>query len=171
MNDATPGTVSLHCRHCRTLLATLRNEEERVASAIRDGMWCATCEKTAPVSTFRQSTERDARKLPVSPRDESDDVSIEELQKAVEHMHGVPARFLEAVEVDERFKGDVVWQGTVKVFALDKHPSGATRAYAWSYLVEGTRRKFKAVLGLPPVDGPVMAVRASILAEQAKAKN
>jgi hypothetical protein len=35
-----------------------------------------------------------------------DDVSIDELQKAVEHTHGVPARFVEAVEVDERFKGE-----------------------------------------------------------------
>jgi hypothetical protein len=30
----------------------------------------------------------------------------------------------------------------VKVFALTGHPSGATRAYAWSYRTEGTRRKF-----------------------------
>jgi hypothetical protein len=100
-----------------------------------------------------------------------DDVSIDELREAVEHMHGVPARFVEAVEVDERFNGEVVWQGAVKVFALTGHPSGATRAYAWSHLVEGTRRKFKAVLGVPPVDGPVMAVRASILAEQQAKKN
>jgi hypothetical protein len=27
----------------------------------------------------------------------TDDVSIAELQKAVEHMHGVPARFVESV--------------------------------------------------------------------------
>jgi hypothetical protein len=57
-----------------------------------------------------------------------DDVSIDELREAVEHMHGVPARFVEAVEVDERFKGDVLRQGAVKVFALTGHPSGATRA-------------------------------------------
>ncbi len=62
-------------------------------------------------------------------------------------MHGVPARFVEVVEVDERFNGEIVWQGAVKVFALTGHPSGATRAYAWSYRTEGTRRKFKAVLG------------------------
>jgi hypothetical protein len=96
-----------------------------------------------------------------------DDVSIDELREAVEHMHGVPARYVETVEVDERFNGEVVWQGAVKVFALTGHPSGATRAYAWSYRTgEGSRRKFKAVLGAPPVDGPVMAVRASILAEE-----
>lgn len=100
-----------------------------------------------------------------------DDVSIEELLKAVEHLHGVPASFVEAVDVDERFNGEVVWQGTVKIFAITGHASGATRAYAWSYRTEGTRRKFKAVLGVPPVDSAVMAVRASILAAQQKKTN
>ena len=31
--------------------------------------------------------------------------------------------------------------------------------------------QFKAMLGVPPVDGPVMAVRVSILADLEKAKN
>jgi hypothetical protein len=34
-----------------------------------------------------------------------DDVSIDELREAVEHLHGVPARYVETVAVDERFKG------------------------------------------------------------------
>lgn len=97
-----------------------------------------------------------------------DDVSIDELREAVEHMHGVPASYVESVEVDERFQGAIVWQGTVKVFALARHPSGATRAYAWSHRTEGTRRKFKAVLGVPPIDSEVMAVRASIIADEKK---
>lgn len=58
-----------------------------------------------------------------------DDVSIEELQKAVEHLHGVPAKFIEAVEVDERFDGEIVWQGIVKVFDVTGHPSGATQDF------------------------------------------
>jgi hypothetical protein len=33
-----------------------------------------------------------------------DDVSIDELREAVEHMHGVPARYVETVEVDERLR-------------------------------------------------------------------
>jgi hypothetical protein len=37
-----------------------------------------------------------------------DDVSIDELRETVEHLRGVPARFVEAVEVDERFNGEVV---------------------------------------------------------------
>ncbi len=101
-----------------------------------------------------------------------DDVSLDELREAVEYMHGVPATYVETVEVDERFKGEVVWQGAVKVFALTGHPSGATRAYAWSFRTgEGTKRRFKAVLGVAPVDGPVMAVRASILADEQKKRN
>jgi len=47
-----------------------------------------------------------------------DDVSIDELREAVEHMHGVPARYLETVEVDERFKGQVAWQGAVRPVPL-----------------------------------------------------
>jgi hypothetical protein len=35
---------------------------------------------------------------------------IDELREAVEHMQGVPARYVETVEVDERFKGQIVWQ-------------------------------------------------------------
>lgn len=97
-----------------------------------------------------------------------DEVSIEELQAAVEHMHGVPASFVESVDVHETFNGETVWQGAVKVFAITGHPSGATRAYAWSHRTEGTRRKFKAVLGVPPVDSAVMAVRASIIADEKK---
>lgn len=80
----------------------------------------------------------------------SDDVSLDELREAVEHLHGVPARYVEAVEVDERFNGEIVWQGAVKICELTAHPSGETTAYAWSFRTEGTRRRFKAVLGVPP---------------------
>ena len=96
---------------------------------------------------------------------EPDDVSPEELARHVQVMHGVPARFVEAVEVHETHEGRTVWEGAVKVFALTGHPSGATRAYAWSYPTDGGKRRFHAVLGLPPVDGPVMAVRTAVLAE------
>jgi hypothetical protein len=98
-----------------------------------------------------------------------DAVSTDDLRMAVERIHGVSARFVESVEVDERFEGDVVWQGVVKVFDLAEHASGARRAYAWSYRAKGTR-EYKAILGIPPVDGPSTAVRASIMAERQPAK-
>jgi hypothetical protein len=98
---------------------------------------------------------------------EPDDVSPAELARHVQAMHGVPAKFIEAVEVHEKMADGktTVWEGAVKVFALAGHPSGATRAYAWSYPTEGGKRRFHAVLGLPPVDGPVMAVKTALYAE------
>jgi hypothetical protein len=92
-----------------------------------------------------------------------DEVSSDELQRHVEHLHECKARFVEAVEVHETHEGKTVWQGAVKIFDLTGHPK-AKRAYAWSYATEGGKRRFVAVLGLPPVDGPVTAVRAAVLA-------
>jgi hypothetical protein len=96
---------------------------------------------------------------------QEDDVSPDELARHVHAIHGVPARFVEAIEVNETHDGQTVWEGAVKVFVIDGHPSGATRVYAWSHPTTGGRRRFVAVLGVSPVDGPVMAVRTEVLAQ------
>lgn len=93
-----------------------------------------------------------------------DPAGISALRDAIRHLHGCDSRWLESVPVHETHEGQVVWDGEVQVFELVGHPK-ATRAYAWSYATEGTKRRFIAVLGLPPVDSAVMAVRASILAD------
>lgn len=93
------------------------------------------------------------------------EVSTEELRKAVEGTHGCPASFTEAVRVTETFQGQTVWDGVVHVFAVT-HPK-ATVCYAWSSPVEGTnKRRFYAVLGVPPVNTAQDAVRAAIVAER-----
>jgi hypothetical protein len=76
-----------------------------------------------------------------------DDVSTEELQKAVEHMHGCRATFVESRRSPRGARRQIVWDGTDKVFDLIGHPN-AKRAYAWSVATTGTRRRFTAVLGL-----------------------
>jgi hypothetical protein len=59
----------------------------------------------------------------------------------------------------------LVWDGTVHVFDLAGHPK-ANRAYAWSHSLDGgPKRRFFAVLGIPPINGPRDAVRAAIVAE------
>jgi len=52
----------------------------------------------------------------------------------------------------------------VQVFDLAGHPK-AKRAYAWFHATTGARRQFHVVLHLPPVDGPVMAVKTAVYAE------
>lgn len=89
------------------------------------------------------------------------------LQVAVSQLHDCGATWRETVPVHEVFNGQTVWQGEVEVFGLTGHPK-AKRAYAWSHR-EGEDDKgerFVAVLELPPVESPVTAVRASIMADK-----
>jgi hypothetical protein len=58
----------------------------------------------------------------------------------------------------------------VHIFRLIGHPT-AKEAYAWSSPIEGSnKRRFFAVLHLPPITSPVEAVRAAIVAESKGAK-
>jgi len=86
------------------------------------------------------------------------------LQDAIRHMHGVESTWIESVAVREVFQGEVAWAGWVQVFDLAGHPS-AKRAYAWSHATTGTKRRFVAVLGVPGVDSPELAVKAAIVSE------
>jgi hypothetical protein len=100
----------------------------------------------------------------------NDDLAPLELAWYVEQAHGVPAKFVEAVEVKETHDGKTVWEGAVKVFSLNGHPSGATRAYAWTYPKANGKRQLVAILGVSPVDTPAMAVRTAILAQVREAE-
>lgn len=96
------------------------------------------------------------------------EVSTDQLKRAVEAQHGGTATLVQSVPVRETQGAETVWEGTVHVFDLAGHPT-ATRAYAWSYEREDGKRRFFAVLGIPPINSPRDAVRAAIVAE-AKAK-
>ena len=72
---------------------------------------------------------------------------------------------MQSVPVKETFGGRVVWEGVVYVLKLHGHPN-THKAYAWSSPIEGSdKRRFFAVLHLPPVTPPAEAVRAPIVAE------
>lgn len=93
------------------------------------------------------------------------EVNPDELKRAVESQHGCKAALAQSVPVKETFGGKTAWEGVVHVFDLTGHPK-AKRAYAWSSPIEGSdKRRFFAVLHLPPVTSPVEAVRAAIVAE------
>jgi len=66
----------------------------------------------------------------------------------------------------EVFRGQTVWKGFVEVFKLFGHPK-AKKAYAWSRPDEPDNKgeRFVTVLEIPPVESPVTAVRASIMAD------
>lgn len=92
-------------------------------------------------------------------------MATDDLKLAIERQHGGVATFVQSVPVKETYAGKTVWEGVVSVFDLADHPS-ATRAYAWSSPIEGSnRRRFFAVLHIPPIESPLAAVRAAIVAE------
>lgn len=94
------------------------------------------------------------------------EVSPDQLKHAVESQHGCKARLAQSVPIKERHGNATVWEGVVHVFDLTGHPK-ATRAYAWSSPIEGSdKRRFFAVLDIPPIMSPLDAVRAAIVAEQ-----
>jgi len=93
------------------------------------------------------------------------EVAQSELNQAVESQHGGKATFVQSVPIHEEFKGQTVWNGAVQVFDLADSPSGATRAYAWSHGLPDGKRRFFAVLHIPPIVGPREAVRAAIVTE------
>src|ERR1700730_72436 len=94
------------------------------------------------------------------------EVEADQLKQAVEDMHNCTARLVQSVPIREQFERRTVWEGVVHVFDLAGHPT-ASSAYAWSSPIEGSdKRRFFAVLHVPPITSPVAAVRAAIVAEQ-----
>jgi len=100
------------------------------------------------------------------------EVPKEALVKAILDLHGCKAVWIESVPVKETFHDQTVWEGVVQVFDLKDH-STAKRCYAWSYVTDekSGKRKFFAVLHQGPVDSPLNAVRAAIVAEHREKKS
>jgi hypothetical protein len=71
------------------------------------------------------------------------------------------ARHVASKAVVEGFEGQVVWDGIVEVFDLQGHPT-AKRCYAFYFTYDNGKTVLKTVLGVPPVDSEVSAVRTAI---------
>ena len=85
------------------------------------------------------------------------------LQDAIQKLVGAESQYLETAPVIEKFHDKTVWQGVVYVFRLLDHPQ-AHKCYAWhSDNPETGKRKYYAVLHIPPIDSPEKAVRAAIV--------
>jgi hypothetical protein len=93
-----------------------------------------------------------------------DPAGIPALQDAIRHLHGCESRHVETVHVREKHEGKTVWEGDIEVFVLKGHAT-ATTSYAWSEATTGTKRRFFAVLGVPPIDSAAKALQASIYAD------
>ena len=87
------------------------------------------------------------------------ELPIDGFRHAIRQMHGSECQLVGRERVDEFFEGEPVWQGEVLIFDLLDNPI-STRCYAWE-----TDGQVTAVLHSGPIDSPVKAVQASILAD------
>jgi hypothetical protein len=88
---------------------------------------------------------------------------IEDLRLAVEVMHHCKASHESSTPILETFRNQTVWEGVVESFALTGHPK-AKRCYAWSFKKDG-ETQYVTALEIPPVESPITAVRAAIMAD------
>ena len=90
-------------------------------------------------------------------------ISFSHLQATIKRLHGCDSVHEASVPVTDTFRGRTVWVGTVEVFSLIGHPD-AKRCFAWSHFPERDWDSHVAVLEIPPIDSPLAAVRAVIVA-------
>lgn len=90
---------------------------------------------------------------------------LKHIQRAVERAVEGPVKHRETVAVVETFRGQTVWQGAVEVFDVDAPPPAV--AYGW--LVDADPEpQYIAVLGKPPVDSALTAVRMWLVSQARK---
>jgi len=69
----------------------------------------------------------------------------------VKYLHTQPIRLVE--------DGQIIWKGTVEVFQLDGHPA-AKIAFGWGNPTADDKVELVTVIGTPPLETPVQAVKA-----------
>ena len=87
-------------------------------------------------------------------------VHFAEITRAVVQALGRPVTHLETVHVIETFHGLPVWDAEVEVFEADELP----RIRVYGCVIEaGDATEYLAILGEPPIDSPVAAVKSWLL--------
>ncbi len=89
---------------------------------------------------------------------------VKRLQRAIWDLQRLDADHVESVPVHEKFQGETIWQGTVETFRVRNVPH-AEFVYAWTYTDDDGRLQHVAVLGVPPINSALDAVRAYVMAQ------
>jgi hypothetical protein len=91
---------------------------------------------------------------------------IEAIKDTIRRKHGCESRHIKSELVSEEVEGQTVWVGVVEVFELINHPE-AKICYGWGDKAgdKDEEIRYVTVLGIPPIDSPLAAVRVSIISD------
>ncbi len=85
----------------------------------------------------------------------------EALLAAIENRAKCHAVYLQTQPVRLAIDGKVVWNGKVEVYQLKDHPQ-AKLAFGWGYQNDQKKIEYVTVIGVPPLDNPLSAVKAFV---------
>jgi hypothetical protein len=91
--------------------------------------------------------------------------SFEKIKMAVEKTAGGQVSHVESQPVVETIQGKVIWKGIVEIFTVANPPP--EKAYGWIVMAQGGP-EYVAVLGTPPINSPLDAVRTWIVSPHKK---
>ena len=92
---------------------------------------------------------------------------IERLQQVIRQLHQCDAIHLESMPVQESFRGNVIWDGEVEVFATSDHPK-VNRIYAWRFIDKEKKERFAAIPALRTIPSASAAVKVFLMTESDK---
>ena len=92
-------------------------------------------------------------------------MSMAMLQQAAWKAAGGSVGLESSTPVVETFQGNVIWKGTVHIFKVLNPPPD--KVYGWIVVAEGGP-DYVTVLGVPPINSPLDAVRAWIVSNGKK---
>lgn len=83
----------------------------------------------------------------------------EKLKEAIERKALCQVKYLNTQPLRLVEDGQITWKGNVEVFQLDGHPE-AKIAFGWGVPVDENKTEFITVIGRPPLETPIQAVKA-----------
>jgi len=87
------------------------------------------------------------------------------VQDAIENRAKCPAVYQGTQPVKFSIDGKVLWNGKVEVFHLKDHPQ-AKLAFGWGFENDQKKWEYITVLGIPPLDTPLAAVKGYVAARR-----
>jgi len=89
----------------------------------------------------------------------------ETVQNAIENRAKCPAVYQGTQPIKFSMDGKVLWNGKVEVFQLKDHPQ-AKQAFGWGFENDKKKWEYITVLGVPPLDTPLAAVKGYVAARK-----
>jgi hypothetical protein len=81
------------------------------------------------------------------------------LKDGIEHRANCKATYAQTQPVKVAADGKVLWKGKVEIYRLEGHPQ-AQLAFGWGYQNAQKKVEYVTIIGIPPLDNPVSAVKA-----------